>query len=84
MAFVENFLVLLIEILTWAIVIRSLLSWFPIARDHPLVLVMLQLTEPILRPMRRVVPTLGMIDLTPMLAIFVLQWFLKPLVITIF
>lgn len=84
MAFVGTFLSLLIEVLTWAIVIRALLSWFPISRDHPLVQVIIQVTEPVLGPMRRVVPTLGAIDITPMLAIFLLQWFLKPLLTTIF
>jgi YggT family protein len=30
------------------------------------------LTEPILRPLRQIVPTLGMIDITPIVAYFVL------------
>jgi YggT family protein len=31
-----------------------------------------EITEPILAPLRRVVPRIGMIDITPMVAIFVL------------
>lgn len=84
MAFIGTFLSLLIEVLTWAIVIRALLSWFPIAKDHALVQVIVQITEPVLGPIRRVVPTLGFIDITPLLAIFLLQSFLKPLLSTIF
>jgi len=84
MGLIGTFLSLLIEVLTWAIVIRALLSWFPISRDHPLVQVIIQITEPVLGPMRRVVPTLGAIDITPLLAIFLLQSFLKPLLSTMF
>jgi YggT family protein len=32
-----------------------------------------QITEPILAPLRRVVPRLGMIDITPLVAIIILQ-----------
>ena len=33
-----------------------------------------QITEPILGPIRKIVPPLGMFDFTPMIAIFVLQF----------
>ncbi|MCS7003160.1 MAG: YggT family protein [Dehalococcoidia bacterium] len=71
--FVSVFLVILFQILTIAIVIRALLSWFPISRDNPLVQILDQITEPVLAPLRRIVPTIGMIDITPIVAILLLQ-----------
>ena len=59
--------------LTGAIFIRVLLSWFPIDPRNPLVTVLYDVTEPILEPLRRVVPRLGMIDISPMIAIILIQ-----------
>lgn len=41
---------------------------------NPLVVVLFQITEPILAPLRRFIPRLGMFDLTPMIAILLLQF----------
>jgi len=65
--------VVLAQVLTAAIFIRAILTWFPIDPRSPLVTMLDQITEPILSPLRRVVPRLGMIDLTPMVAIILLQ-----------
>ena len=54
--------------LTGAIFIRALLSWFPIDPRNPLVTLLYDVTEPILDPLRRVIPRLGMIDITPLVA----------------
>ncbi|MGH2586124.1 MAG: YggT family protein [Dehalococcoidia bacterium] len=67
-----NFVQLLVLILQIAIIGRAVLSWFPINPQSPLIAVLNEITEPILAPLRRVVPRIGMIDITPMVAIFVL------------
>jgi YggT family protein len=67
-----NFVQILVWILQIAIIGRALLSWFPIDPRSPLVTVLNEITEPVLAPLRRVVPRIGMIDITPMVAIFVL------------
>jgi len=67
------YITLLTQVLTFAIFIRAILSWFPINASNPLVIVLFQITEPVLAPLRKVVPRLGMIDLTPLVAIIVLQ-----------
>ena len=47
-----------------------LLSWFPnIRRDNPVVVLVYQVTEPVLSRLRRFIPPLGAFDLTPMIAI---------------
>ena len=70
--FVVAFAQLLITILLFAIVLRAVISWFPINPRSPWVVVLNDITEPILAPLRRVVPQLGMIDITPMVAMIVL------------
>ena len=63
---------LLIQLLGFAIFARAILSWFPIDRSGPVVQALEAVTDPILQPLRRVIPPLGMIDITPMVAMIVL------------
>lgn len=58
--------------LTWAIVARALLSWFPIDQSSPLYQLLFRVTEPIIDPIRRIMPNTGMMDLSPLAAIVVL------------
>ena len=60
--------------LTAAIFIRVLLSWFPIDPRNPLVALLYDVTEPILEPLRRVIPRLGMFDLSPLVALLLIQF----------
>ncbi len=62
----------LVQGLIFAIFIRSILTWFPIDRTGPIVRAIDSVTEPVLDPLRRVLPRIGMIDLAPMVAIIVL------------
>jgi YggT family protein len=68
-----NFIALLCQVLTFAILIRALLSWFPVRPDSPLLILLYQITEPVLAPLRRIIPRIGMIDITPLIAIVLLQ-----------
>ncbi len=72
MEFFFNFLRLLCEVLTFAIFIRVILSWF-ISRPNMLTIILDKITEPILAPLRRIIPRAGMFDLTPLVAIIILQ-----------
>ena len=56
-----------------AVVARALLSWFPQARNNQLGRVVFQITEPIIEPVRRIMPRTGMIDLSTLVVIVVLQ-----------
>jgi len=60
-------------VLTAAIFIRVLLSWFPIDPRNPLVMFLYDITEPILEPLRRVIPRMGMFDLSPLVALILIQ-----------
>lgn len=61
-----------IQLLTWAIIARSLLSWFPIDQSSPLFQLLHRVTEPIIDPLRKFMPNTGMMDLSPLMAIIVL------------
>ena len=63
---------LLVFLLGFAVFARAMLSWFPIDRSGPVVQALEAVTDPVLEPLRRVIPPIGMIDITPMIAMFVL------------
>lgn len=63
---------ILCNVLIAAIFIRVIMSWFSPRPDNPIVVIVYQITEPILGPLRRIIPRMGMFDLAPMAAIFLL------------
>jgi YggT family protein len=67
---------------TWLIIARIVLSWVKHNPYHPAVRFIYDLTEPYLGIFRRVIPPLGMIDLSPIAALLVLQ-LLRGLVISL-
>ena len=60
------------DIMIAAIFVRAILSWVITDPRNPLITVLDQITEPILAPLRRFVPRLGMFDITPMVAMILL------------
>ena len=56
-----------------ALLIRVLSSWFPRAAGSKWLRWSFGATEWLLRPLRRVIPSLGMVDITPIVAYFILQ-----------
>lgn len=73
MVTVLYFISTLADILSMAIFVRALLSWFSLPPTNAIVVVLNQVTDPVLAPLRRVVPSLGMMDITPLVAIVLLQ-----------
>lgn len=67
-----DFIYLLYLVFLFAMVIRAALSWFAVRPDNPLVIFIYQITEPILAPLRRVVPRIGLLDVTPIVAVILL------------
>jgi YggT family protein len=72
MSFLITFLGLLLQILWFAILIRVILSWFPVDPSNPLIRILWEITEPVLAPFRRVIPKIGMFDLSPIAAFLVI------------
>jgi YggT family protein len=79
--FLEYIIVQLINLLVLAIIVSAVLSWLvafdvvnlrhPVARQ--VVLFLDAVTRPVLRPIQRVIPPLGGFDISPVIAIIVLQ-----------
>lgn len=61
------------QVLTALIFFRAILSWFPIDPHNPLVTLLYEITEPILAPLRNIIPRIGMMDITPLAAIILIQ-----------
>lgn len=85
MVIVVRFLQYLLQILTFAIIARALLSWISPGLDNPIMRILFEVTEPILGPMRQFVPSIGMFDITPIVALLLLQFLqqLLPNLLTI-
>ncbi|CAJ1314291.1 YggT family protein [Paenibacillus sp. PK4536] len=64
----------LYRIYTYMIIIYILLSWLPSARESSFGQILARLVEPYLAPFRRFIPPImGAIDISPIVALFVLQ-----------
>jgi YggT family protein len=70
---------LLFQVYSFLILIRVLLSWvntnpYQPRIDHPLVRVLYQVTDPVLKPLQRVIPPIGgTLDISPIVALFALE-----------
>ncbi|MFN7942113.1 MAG: YggT family protein [Thermoanaerobaculia bacterium] len=71
-----NLLLGALDLYSWVIIIRALISWVSPDPYNPIVQILVKLTEPVLRPLRKLVPPrkLGGIDLSPLLALLVIQF----------
>jgi YggT family protein len=71
---ITGILNLLFTVLSLAVIARALLSWFDPGLRYPISQILVDLTEPIIAPIRRIVPPDGgMIDLSPLIALILLQ-----------
>jgi YggT family protein len=70
-----------------AIVARALLPWFRISYYHPVMRFLVQITEPLLGPLRRYIRPVGGLDFTPMVALlllWVVEQLLQVLIVALF
>ncbi len=73
MEFLRQFISIFFNVLTFAIIARALFSWFNPGFTNPIGRFLFEITEPVLAPIRRVIPGLGMIDISPIVALILLQ-----------
>jgi YggT family protein len=64
---------LVLETLWWVVLVRVLLSWFDPAGSGRLARLVGEMSEPILAPVRRILPPMGGIDWSPLITMVVLQ-----------
>jgi YggT family protein len=67
------FIYILCWVLTIIIVLRAIVSWFPTNPGNPLVAILNRITDPILVPLRKIIPRIGMVDITPIIAVVLLM-----------
>ena len=72
-AYLATFINILFYVLWAAILGRVIISWINLSPDNPIVVLLYGITEPILGPIRRVLPSMGMLDLSPMVALIVMM-----------
>ncbi len=70
--FVRVFLQLLVTALWLLIIGRVLLSWINPRFEGPIARFLFETTEPLLAPIRRVLPSTGMIDFAPLVLVLLL------------
>lgn len=67
----------LLRMIVWiyiiALIVQAIISWVGSAHGNPLVPILNSLTDPLLRPVRKFVPPIAMVDLSPLVAILGLQ-----------
>jgi len=62
---------IVLDIFYWLILIRALISWVNPDPNNPIVQFLYKATEPILQPIRRMLPSMG-IDISPIIAFLII------------
>lgn len=63
----------LLDLYQFVVFVSVALSWLRLSPYNPVVRITSALTEPVLGPMRRVIPPLGGFDITPLVLLLVIQ-----------
>lgn len=63
---------LILDIYMWIIIARALISWVNPDPYNPIVSFLYRATEPVLSRVRRILPNMGGIDLSPLIVIFII------------
>ena len=83
--FLIVFVSFLTRILFFSLMARAVLSWLnigPSSRVYPIVNILNQITEPILAPIRRVLPKSGTFDFSPVVAL-ILLYLIRQILVTV-
>ena len=79
---IVRLIMFVLDIYTWVIIAAAVISWVAPNPYNPVVRLLRRLTEPVLVPVRQLLPpwkTFGL-DFSPMIVILLIQWAVKPLV----
>ncbi len=60
-------------ILTWLIIARVLIGWVSPDPFNPIVQFLIKATDPVLEPFRRIIPPIGFLDISPVVALLILR-----------
>lgn len=80
MGFIVELIGRLFDLYTLLIIARVVVSWLDVSRYHPAVRFLVDVTEPVLAPVRRLIPPRAGLDLSPMVALVGI-WVLRGIVV---
>lgn len=65
---------LVLMLYVWVVIVRAILTWVRVPSFHQVSVVLYYLTEPVLRPLRRIVPPykFGGLDISPVIVILII------------
>ena len=78
----SNLLVTLLTLASFLFIARAVLSWFRLGPDSPFYAVSStvdRITEPVIAPIRRVLPPMGGLDLSVLIVILAINFILIPI-----
>jgi len=82
---IAEVLEVVLTIYIWVIVIRALISWVNPDPYNPIVQILQKMTEPVLRPLRKLVPAYRIgLDLSPLIAILIIIFLRAALIKTLY
>jgi len=61
------------EIYWWLLIVRVLMSWVSPDPFNPIVQFLTRVTDPVLEPLRRIIPPIGMVDISAVVALLLLR-----------
>lgn len=64
---------LIVKIYFWSVIAVVVVSWIAPGSHHPAIQLVAQITEPVMRPVRNVMPSLGGLDLSPIVVFLILN-----------
>lgn len=70
---VLNVLGLIVKIYFWSVIAVVVVSWIAPQSGHPAIQLVAQLTEPVMSPVRKVMPSMGGLDLSPIIVFLILN-----------
>lgn len=79
MEMVLSILIWALQLLTFALIGRAILSWIDPGGQWAVSRILADVTDPIIAPLRRVIPPLGMIDISFIVAILLIQVLMRLL-----
>lgn len=74
-------LIQILDLYMFIIIIRVLLSWIKVNQFNPVVKMIYNVTEPVLAPVRAIIPDLGGIDISPVVVFLVYRYLIRGLLI---
>ena len=75
-----EFLIKCIEVYSWIVLASVLVSWIQLPQDNPVVQILDTFTEPLLGPIRKLMPDMGGLDFSPVVLFVLLNMLSSSLV----